>query len=123
MTKKMIQNICATYGNIISSDWILTGMGNMLNRREMVRYNAISEEVLLSLSNEELASLVKELIVLHNEQTEMHHTLTHQYEKMIHNGQERINSITNIILKSFNYGSFRAAKEDVFYLIWIYFQL
>ena len=49
----------------------------------------IAEESLMTLSKEELAFLIKQLIILHNEQAEM-----------LRYNQERFNNITNLICKT-----------------------
>lgn len=53
----------------------------------------------MQLSKEELIFLVKQLMSLHSEQTEMYRLLIKQNEEMIKNGQERYNNITNLIQK------------------------
>lgn len=52
------------------------------------------------LTKEELVFLVKQLISLHSEQTDMYRMLIRQNEVMIRNGQERLNNISNLIFKN-----------------------
>ena len=101
LTWKFTKAFCATYSNIISADWIWDGDGEMLTKTESVNNKSvITEEKLMDLSRDELISLVKQLMILHNEQTEMYRLLIQQNEQMIRNGQERFNNITNIIFKN-----------------------
>jgi len=101
LTWKFTKAFCATYSNIISADWIWDGKGEMLNDTPADSPKTlISEEKLNGLSREELISLVRQLMVLHNEQTEMYRLLIRQNEEMIRNGQERFNNITNIIFQN-----------------------
>lgn len=100
LTWKFTKSFCATYSNIISADWIWDGTGKMLTKKETANNQVISEETLKDLSRDELISLVRQLMVLHNEQTEMYRLLIRQNEEMIRNGQERFNNITNIIFKN-----------------------
>lgn len=101
LTWKFTKAFCAAYSNIISADWIWDGKGDILTNNETDKNKAvISEEKLKDLSRDELISLVKQLMILHNEQTEMYRLLIHQNEEMIRNSQERFNNITNIIFKN-----------------------
>lgn len=106
LNRKFVRDFCATYKNLISEDYIWDGMGEMLT--ETTPYNAgngaISEESLMKLSREELVFLVKQLMALHSEQTEMYRLLIRQNEEMIRNGQERFNNITNLIYKNVSNG-------------------
>lgn len=102
LNRKFVRDFCATYKNVISEDYIWDGIGELLT--EATTYNAgnatISEESLMKLSREELVFLVKQLMSLHSEQTEMYRLLIRQNEEMIRNGQERFNNITNLIYKN-----------------------
>lgn len=104
LTAKFVNAFCAAYGNIISADWIWNGVGTMLTEQTDIKgsslYEIISDESLSKLSREQLESLVKQLMVLHSEQTEMYRMLIRQNEEMIRNGQERFNNITNLIFKN-----------------------
>ena len=88
--------------NIISEEWIWSGVGEMLT--DTSTYNTanstITEESLMKLSREELVFLVKQLMSLHSEQTEMYRLFIRQNDEMIRNGQERFNNITNLIYKN-----------------------
>ena len=101
LTWKFVRDFCATFSNIISVDWIWNGTGEMLSRTEsgLNKRNTIPDEELKDMSKDELIILIKQLMVLHNEQTEMYRLLIKQNEEMIRNGQERFNNITNIIKK------------------------
>ena len=104
LNKKFIRDFCATYQNLISEDWLLDGIGEMTNTVTNTNGNGtgaiISDESLMKLSREQLVFLVKQLMTLHSEQTEMYRLLIRQNEKMIRNGQERFNNITNIIYRN-----------------------
>ncbi len=101
LTKKFVKAFCATFSNIISADYIWDGTGEMINgeKKEDKNNKCISEEAIMQLSKEELIFLVKQLMSLHSEQTEMYRLLIKQNEEMIKNGQERYNNITNLIQK------------------------
>lgn len=100
-TKKFIIDFCATYNNIVSPDWIFDGIGVMSDDIDFTPTNTIFEtEELERLSKDQLIMMVKELITLHNEQSEMYRMVIKQNEEMIRNGQERFNNITNIIFKN-----------------------
>lgn len=101
LTWKFVRDFCATFSNIISADWIWNGTGEMLFRTEsgLNKRNTIPDEELKDMSKDELIILIKQLMVLHNEQTEMYRLLIKQNEEMIRNGQDRFNNITNIIKK------------------------
>ena len=102
LNSKFVRDFCATYKNIISEEWIWSGVGEMLT--DTSTYNTanstITEESLMKLSREELVFLVKQLMSLHSEQTEMYRLFIRQNEEMIRNGQERFNNITNLIYKN-----------------------
>lgn len=102
LNRKFIRDFCATYKNIISEDWLWDEIGEMLANDSSTNNSqkVISEESLMTLSREELVFLVKQLMTLHSEQTEMYRLLIRQNEEMIRNGQERFNNITNIIYKN-----------------------
>ena len=57
-------------------------------------------DIIESLPKEKLVILVKELIMLYNEQTDMYKMLIHQNEEMIRNGQKRFDNITSLIFKN-----------------------
>lgn len=99
LTRKMIDNICATYGNVISADWIWDGIGDMIQNSGAIETQTqiFPQEKLDKLSREELVVLVKELINIHNSQNEMYKMIIKQYDEMIRNGQNKFNSIINII--------------------------
>lgn len=98
LNKKFIKDFCATYKNIISEEWILEGVGEMLtNQPEEINKGFISDETLTKLSKDELVALVKQLMALHEEQTAMYQMMIRQNDQMIRNGQDRFNNITNII--------------------------
>lgn len=101
LTYKFIKSFCMIFGGVISPDWIWEGSGEMLNNiiSDTMKENHVSEESLSMLTREELIELVKQLMVLHSEQTDMYQMLIRQNEQMIRNGQERFNNITNIIFK------------------------
>lgn len=104
LNKKFIRDFCATYQNLISEEWLWDGIGEMTNTFTNTNGNGtgaiISEESLMKLSREQLVFLVKQLMTLHSEQTEMYRLLIRQNEGVIRNGQERFNNITNIIYKN-----------------------
>lgn len=102
LTRKFVRDFCATYKNIISEDYIWDGVGEMLTEANTnnVASTQISEESLMTLSREELVFLVKQLMSLHSEQTEVYKLLIRQNEEMIRNGQERFNNITKLIYKN-----------------------
>lgn len=102
LTQKFVRDFCATYNNIISEDYIWDGVGEMLTEANTnnVASTQISEESLMTLSREELVFLVKQLMSLHSEQTEVYKLLIRQNEEMIRNGQERFNNITKLIYKN-----------------------
>jgi len=104
LNRKFIRDFCATYKNLISEDWLWEGIGEMTNTAANTNVNVtgaiISEESLMRLSREELVFLVKQLMTLHSEQTEMYRLLIRQNEEMIRNGQERFNNISSIIYKN-----------------------
>lgn len=103
LTWKFVKSFCATYSNIISADYIWNGTGEMTVNTKKEQLNAaISDESLMKLTREELVFLVKQLMSLHSEQTEMYRLLIRQNEEMIRNGQERFNNITNLIIKNVN---------------------
>lgn len=101
-TLKFTKAFCSTFQNIVSDTWIWNGEGEMLTNKEenTTKSFFLNDEKLKALSNEELITLVKQLIILHNEQTEMYRLLIIQNQEMIRNGQERLNNITNLILKN-----------------------
>ena len=102
LNRKFIRDFCATYRNILSEDWIWDGVGGMLTEKVPSNNTSqlISEESLMTLPREDLVFLVKQLMTLHSEQTEMYRLLIRQNEEMIRSGQERFNNITNIIYKN-----------------------
>lgn len=106
LNRKFVRDFCATYKNIISEDWLWDGIGEMLasSPKNNSSNTAISEDSLMMLSREELIFLVKQLMSLHSEQTEMYRILIRQNEEMIRNGQERFNNITNLIYKNVGNG-------------------
>ena len=101
----------------VSKDWLLYGIGKMIkeetynptmnmlpsdfdtDKKESLNIDQSIANHIESLSKEELINLVKEIMQLHNEQTEMYRMLIRQNEQMIRYGQERFNNITNIIKK------------------------
>lgn len=104
LNRKFIRDFCATYKNLISEDWLWEGIGEMTNTATNTNANGtgviITEESLMKLSREQLVFLVKQLMTLHSEQTEMYRLLIRQNEEMIRNGQERFNNISSIIYKN-----------------------
>ena len=106
LNRKFVRDFCATYKNVISDDWLWDGTGDMLasSPKHNTSNTAISEDSLMMLSREELVFLVKQLMSLHSEQTEMYRILIRQNEEMIRNGQERFNNITNLIYKNVGNG-------------------
>lgn len=100
LTFKFVKTFCSTYESIISPDWIWNGTGKMIAATKGssdFSTEVISDESLDTLTREELVHLVKELMDLHREQTNMYNLLIRQNEEMIRNGQERFNKITSII--------------------------
>lgn len=79
------------YNQLFGSDNITDIKGDGINP-------SISDNI-EKLTKDQLIFLVKELMSLHNSQTEMYRMLIKQNEEMIRNGQERFNNITNIIFK------------------------
>lgn len=102
LTEKFIKVFCAKYNNVISSDWILNGTGEMLQSKPEIQDEdmPISDENLMYLTKDNLISLVKRLMDIHKEQTEMYKSIIRQSEEIIRNGQEQFNSITNLIIKN-----------------------
>ena len=101
-TKKFIIDFCATYDNIISSDWILTGEGVMSEvvDCQLSSDSDIEQAELKSLTKDQLILIIKELIHLYNEQSEMYRMVIRRIEETIRNCQERFNNINNIAQKS-----------------------
>lgn len=91
LSRKFIRDFCATYKNIISEVWLQDGIGRMIadTQDAGIGIQIIAEESLMTLSKEELVFLIKQLIILHNEQAEM-----------LRYNQERFNNITNLICKT-----------------------
>lgn len=102
LTRKFVKSFCATYSNIVSADYIWYGKGELVTDKEQKNDGNVllSDESLMNLSREELVFLVKQLMSLHSEQTEMYRLLIKQNEEMIRNGQDRFNNITNLISKN-----------------------
>jgi len=103
LTERFIKTFCAKYNNIISFVWIITGEGEMIANEPKISQDdglPISEENLNKLTKENLVSLVKRLMDIHKEQTDMYKSIIRQSEEIIRNGQEQFNSITNLINKS-----------------------
>lgn len=102
LTYKFVKAFCMIFGSVISPEWIWEGTGEMVQNKEPVTVpdKLITEEELMNLTKNELISFVRQLMTLHNEQTEMYRLLIQQHEQMIRNGQERFNNITNIIFKN-----------------------
>lgn len=118
LTWKFVRDFCATFSNIISADWIWNGTGKMIKeetyipetkllpsnfdilQKEPDSFNSSIDKQIYKLSKDELINLVKELMSLHNEQTEMYRLLIRQNEQMIRLSHERFNNITNIIYKN-----------------------
>lgn len=118
LTYKFVKTFCVVFGNIISPDWIWDGSGKMvktdvfnpttkmlpsdfeIDDKEKMDIDSSIVNNIEKLSKDELVNLVKELMSLHNEQTEMYRMLIRQNEQMIRYGQERFNNITNIIFKN-----------------------
>ena len=101
LNPKFINNFCSTYNNIISANWLQDGVGEMLTGMEREdKSKLFSEDKLTSLSKEELIFIVKQLMTLHSEQTEMYQMLIRQNDQMIRLGQERFTKITDIISNS-----------------------
>ena len=101
LTRKFITAFCSTFQNIVSDSWIWEGKGEMLTSRENQTRKSLflTDEQLSGFSNDELITLVKQLMILYNEQNDMHSLLINQAQEMIRNGQERFNNITNLICK------------------------
>ena len=70
-----------------------------MSNKETNNFSSIEKHI-EKLSKNELVNLVKELMSLNNDQTEMYRMLIRQNEQMIRYGQERFNHITNIIFKN-----------------------
>lgn len=81
------------------SQYRLNGVDNMTDK-DSVSINQVVTEQLENLTKEKLVALAKELILLHNEQTEIYRMLIRQNDEMIRNVQERFNNITNILFKN-----------------------
>jgi len=77
----------------------LSGSDNITDK-DLLGFNPDIVNGIENLSHEKLVSLVKELINLHNEQTDMYKMLIRQNEEMIRNGQQRFNNITSLIFKN-----------------------
>lgn len=99
LTTNFIRSFCAKYKNIISYDWVLNGTGQMIANKPVPKDNElpISEENLHMLTKENLVSLVKRLMEIHKEQTDMYKSIIRQSDEIIRNGQEQFNSIASII--------------------------
>lgn len=98
LNPKFVRDFCANYNNIISEEWLWDGVGEMLSSKDTVNIeNYLTDDKLMDLTKIELISLVKQLMVLHNEQTEMYRLLIRQNDEMIRNGQERFTNITKLI--------------------------
>lgn len=99
LTEKFIKVFCAKYNNIISSDWVLNGTGEMVQSKPEIQDEdmPISDENLMYLTKDNLISLVKRLMDIHKEQTEMYKSIIRQSEEIIRNGQEQFNEIANLI--------------------------
>lgn len=102
LTEKFIKVFCAKFNNVISSDWVLNGTGEMVQSKPEIQDEdmPISDENLMYLTKDNLISLVKRLMDIHKEQTEMYKSIIRQSEEIIRNGQEQFNSITNLIIKN-----------------------
>ena len=103
LTERFIKTFCAKYNNIISYDWIINGNGKMIANKPEIKQDdglPISEENLNRLTKENLVSLVKRLMDMHKEQTEMYKSIIRQSEEIIRNGQAQFNSISNLLIKS-----------------------
>lgn len=94
---KFIQDFCTQFGGVISAEWIMNGEGEMLTGLKAERMQNITDESLQSCSREELIFVIKQLISLHHEQTEMYRLLIKQNEDMIRNSQDRFNNITTLL--------------------------
>lgn len=70
--------------------------------KDCISFNQVVSDNIERLPKEKLVSLVKELILLHNEQTDMYKMLIRQNEEMIRNGQRRFDHITSLIFKNGN---------------------
>lgn len=99
LTEKFIKVFCAKYNNVISSDWVLNGTGEMVQSKPEIQDEnmPISDENLMYLTKDNLISLVKRLMDIHKEQTEMYKSIIRQSEEIIRNGQEQFNEIANLI--------------------------
>ena len=99
LTEKFIKVFCAKYNNVISSDWVLNGTGEMIQSKPEIQDEdmPISDENLMYLTKDNLISLVKRLMDIHKEQTEMYKSIIRQSEEIIRNGQEQFNEIANLI--------------------------
>lgn len=102
LTSKFIRNFCSVFGNVISPDWIMTGIGDMVCVSDDLFSSApeIPEETLNRLTKDELVMLVKQLMELHQEQNDIYRQMLRQNEEMIRNSQMRISDITKLIYKS-----------------------
>lgn len=102
LTWKFVKAFCASYSNIISSEWIWTGEGEMLEEgNNGIRRNVLyTEDYLMGLSHDQLITIVKQLMILYDEQLEQYRYLISQNEEMIRNIQERFKNITNLIYKN-----------------------
>ena len=107
LTESFVKTFCLVYKNIVSSDWIWNGEGNMLSINEWhdditdnISSENISEEILMKLTREELVLIVKQMMQLHEEQTEMYRILISQNTEMIRNGQKRLEEIMSMLKKT-----------------------
>jgi len=74
--------------------------GDNITDRDSLGFNPDIFNGIENLSHDKLVYLVKELVTLHNEQTDMYKMLIRQNEEMIRNGQQRFNNITSLILNN-----------------------
>lgn len=102
LNQKFVTNFCTAFNGVISPDWIMTGIGDMVCVSDDLFSStpSIPEETLNKLTKNELVALVKQLMELHHEENELYRMLIRQNEEIIRNGQSRFNDITSLIYKN-----------------------
>lgn len=103
--KKQAETLGKLFG--ISPAWLLIGEGEMLTEEqhndiivEKLQSENISDEILMKLTREDLVLIVKQMMQLHEEQTEMYRILISQNTEMIRNGQKRLEEIMSMLKKT-----------------------
>ena len=102
LTTRFIRLFCAKYNNIISPEWLLTGEGAMLS--PIIGGGTIQgfDDGLESMTKEDLVVLVKSLIDIYHQQTEIYKSIIQQSNEIIQSGQEQFNNITKLIINHSN---------------------